>query len=86
MNIRHVHIVLGISGQFGVARTVVWPRPCVENACTTYIKRTHSIEYNIGLEPVRGHLRAPTSLTEYVHLTTLDKLHLADTPYIPPHR
>ena len=34
---------------------------------------------------VRGHLRAPTSLTEYVHLTTLDKLRLADTLYIPPH-
>ena len=35
---------------------------------------------------VRGHLQAPTSLTEYVRLTTLDKLCLADTPYIPPHR
>ena len=34
---------------------------------------------------VRGHLWAPMSLTEYVHLTTLDKLRLADTPYIPPH-
>ena len=34
---------------------------------------------------VRGHLRAPTSQTEYVHLTTPDKLRLADTPYIPPH-
>ena len=36
-------------------------------------------------EAVRGHLRAPTSLTEYVRLTTPDKLRLADTPYIPPH-
>ena len=35
---------------------------------------------------VRGHLRAPTSQMEYVRLTTPDKLHLADTPYIPPHR
>ena len=34
---------------------------------------------------VRGHLRAPTSLMEYVCLTTPDKLHLADTLYIPPH-
>ena len=42
----------GISGQFGGARTVVWPCPCVENACTTHIKRTHSIEYNIGLVPI----------------------------------
>ena len=43
----------------------------------------HSLE---GGMDVRGHLRAPTSPTEYVHLTTPDKLHLADTPYIPPHR
>ena len=35
---------------------------------------------------VRGHLRAPTSPTEFVHLTTPDKLHLGDTLYIPPHR
>ena len=34
---------------------------------------------------VRGHLRAPTSPTEYACLTTPDKLCLADTPYIPPH-
>ena len=34
---------------------------------------------------VRGHLQAPMSLMEYAHLTTPDKLHLADTPYIPPH-
>ena len=34
---------------------------------------------------VRGHLRAPMSLMEYVRLTTPDTLHLADTPYIPPH-
>ena len=43
----------------------------------------HSLE---GGMDVRGHLRAPTSLTEYVHPTTPDKLCLADTPYIPPHR
>ena len=43
----------------------------------------HSLE---GGMDVRGHLRAPTSLTEYVRLTTPDKLCLADTPYIPPHR
>ena len=35
---------------------------------------------------VRGHLWAPPSPMEYVHLTTLDKLRLADTLYIPPHR
>ena len=35
---------------------------------------------------VRGHRRAPTSPTEYVCLTTPEKLCLADTPYIPPHR
>ena len=34
---------------------------------------------------VRGHLRVPTSPMEYVRLTTLDKLCLADTLYIPPH-
>ena len=25
---------------------------CVKNACATYIKRTHSIEYNVGLVPI----------------------------------
>ena len=43
----------------------------------------HSLE---GGMDVRGHLQAPMSLTEYVCLTTPDKLHLADTPYILPHR
>ena len=43
----------------------------------------HSLE---GGMDVRGHLRAPTSQTEYVCLTSPDKLRLADTPYIPPHR
>ena len=42
----------------------------------------HSLE---GGMDVRGHLQVPMSLTEYVRLTTPDKLRLADTPYIPPH-
>ena len=42
----------------------------------------HSLE---GGMDVRGHLQAPMSQTEYVRLTTPDKLRLADTPYIPPH-
>ena len=41
---------------------------------------------NRPVEAVRGHLQAPTSPMEYVCLTTPDKLRLADTPYIPPHR
>ena len=49
--------------------------------------RTHSISTTLHTFPhtVRGHLQAPTSQTEYVRLTTPDKLCLADTPYIPPH-
>ena len=72
MNIRHVHIVLGISGQFGGARTVVWPHPCVENACATHIKRTHSIEYNVGLVPIFEQLNYGKSAPIFWFPTTLD--------------
>ena len=76
MKIQHVHIVLGISGQFGGARTVVWPHPCVKNACITHIKRTHSIEYNIGLVPI---FEQPN----YGKLApvTISFLHLLSTPF-----
>ena len=43
----------------------------------------HSLEEGMD---VTGHLQAPISPMEFVRLTTPDKLHLADTLYIPPHR
>ena len=35
---------------------------------------------------VRGHFYQPTSLTEYLHPTTLDTFHLCNVLYVPPHR
>ena len=57
------------------------PRSCLES-----VNKFKEWMADALMEAVRGHLRAPTSLTEYVCLTTPDKLHLADTLYIPPHR
>ena len=42
----------------------------------------HSLE---GGMDVRGHPHRPTPLMEYVHPNTPDQLHLANTPYVPPH-
>ena len=36
--------------------------------------------------PVRGHLRSPIPLTEYVYLDIPDTLCLSNSPYIPPHQ
>ena len=48
---------------------------------TVLPSHSHVTPHKALLVPVRGHLRAPTSPTEFVRLTTPDKLHLADTPY-----
>ena len=37
-------------------------------------------------DSVRGRLRSPIPLAEYVHLDIPDTLHLSNSPYIPPHQ